>query len=320
MEIEKVVTAVRPILAQMETDRHSLKKSQQSFYLAAIPAFVVAAIVAFAFFPFGLIGLVLAVILTLVVHEYVVGKPKRRYLAEYKRVVIGEIVRLVDPNLRFVPESGVTESEFVRSELFSTRPDKYHSEDLVVGDHAKTSIRLSEVVAWQEETTTDKDGKVQSRYDEFFRGLILIADFHKHFQGRTFVFPDTAENLFGGFGRAMQKLGGRSRTQLAQMDDAQFEKDFAVYTTDQTEARYILSPSMMRRLVDIRKRLGSQIRIAFKDSSIWLAIPRKRPFLEPSHHVAATNTDQIRRLLEELLPFLDVIDELDLNTRIWTKD
>lgn len=318
--IEQVMSDVRPTLERLETDRRSLKRTQQAFYLWLIPIVVVIALTALASVPVAIGGCVLTLAIGITVNYYIVTKPKRAFVNKYKRTVIKELVKVVDPGLNYVPESGISRDEFVASELFTTRPDRFHSEDLVFGHHDKTGIRLSEVVAKKRETSTDSKGRSKTRYVEYFRGLMLIADFHKHFHGRTFVFPDTAESLFGGFGRAMQKLGGRRKTQLVQMDDVAFEKAFAIYASDQVEARYILTPSMMQRMLAMRKRFGSNIRVAFKDSFVWIAVPHKHQYLEPSHHVEATDTTQIQRMLQEVLPFLQIVDELDLNTRIWSKE
>lgn len=163
-------------------------------------------------------------------------------------------------------------------------------------------------------------GNTETKYRTIFRGLLLIADFHKHFNGRTFLFPDFAEKTFGGFGRALQKMGGRSGTDLVQMEDPEFEKAFAVHSTDQVEARYILSPAMMCRFLDLRNKFGDDVRVAFKQSSVWIAVPHRSSFLEPSTKVSATDSTQIEKMLFELSSFLDIVEELDLNTRIWTKE
>ena len=319
LSLDRVITDVQPTLERLESDRRSLKRSQQAFYFWLVPIFAGLACLTFVSLPLAIGSAVLGLAISLTVHHFVVSKPKRRYVHRYKKTVLQKLVKLVDSGLNYSPESGIVEQEFVASELFTKRPDRFHSEDLVYGVHGRTGIRLSEVVAWERETSTDSKGRSESRYVEYFRGLMLIADFHKHFGHRTFVFPDTAESLFGGFGRAMQKLGGRRGTRLVQMDNVAFEKAFAIYTSEQVEARYILTPSMMERLLSMRKRFGGNVRVAFKDSYVWIAVPHKHQYLEPSHHVSATDTTQIQRMLQEVIPFLQIVDELDLNTRIWTK-
>ncbi len=44
-----------------------------------------------------------------------------------------------------------------------------------------------------------------------------------------------------------------------EMENPDFEKGFAVYGTDQVEARYILTPAMMGKILDFRTKVGQDI-------------------------------------------------------------
>lgn len=68
-----------------------------------------------------------------------------------------------------------------------------------------------------------------------------------------------------------------------------------------------------------RMREGG-IRIAFKDSSVFIGVPYKKGFLEPQLNLSATDTEQIKSFIQQISSFISIIEELNLNTRIWTKD
>ncbi len=222
--------------------------------------------------------------------------------------------------MRYEGDEGISKETYLGTELFTTSPDRYTSEDLITGTYGKTSLLLAEVHAEDRQTSTDSKGRSQTRYVTIFKGLLLIADFHKHFACRTFLFPDNAEGLLGNVGRFFQKMGGRTETDLLRMEDPEFEKAFAVYSTDAIEARYILSTAMMERFLRLRERLGRDLRVAFKDSAVAIAVSRSAPFLEPRMGTPAADPAQVESLLKELVEFLNTIEELDLNTRIWTKE
>ena len=126
--------------------------------------------------------------------------------------------------------------------------------------------------------------------------------------------------MFGSFGRNFQKLGGARNTKLVHMDDPEFEQAFTIYSDDEVECRYILSNSLMRRLLDLRARHGDGMKVAFKNSAVYIAIPFKGRYLEPDLSVPATDKDQVERLVLEVTAFLSIVEELNLNTRIWTKE
>ena len=144
----------------------------------------------------------------LVLYSVKAGSLASAYRAAYKAEVVPRLLDLIAPRLRHTSAAGISSATFVGTELFATSPDRYASEDLIEGTLGKTFLQLAEVHAEDRRTSTDSKGNTKTTYVTIFKGVLLIADFHKHFQGRTFVFPDTAENLLGNFGRFFQKLGG----------------------------------------------------------------------------------------------------------------
>jgi len=117
---------------------------------------------------------------------------------------------------------------------------------------------------------------------------------------------------------AFQSLTAGGYGDLVQIEDSVFERHFKVYGRDPVEARYILSPSMMRRLVRFCETTNDELRLAFLDGSVYLALPLPGDLF----HVGAV-TELDARTLRSWATDLDfatgIIEELDLNTRIWSK-
>ena len=320
-EIDHILHELSPDLDRLEPQRLLyLKKSRIYLAVLFVPliAIVIIALTSANRVPL-FIGAALWFVIGIVLYQYRAGALGERYKYAYKSAVVPRLLSLIDSGLRYDVTGGISSSTFVGTELFTTSPDRYRTEDLILGMYGKTVLQLAEVDAEERRTSTDSKGRRRTTYVTIFKGLLLIADFNKHFQGRTFVFPDMAESLLGNFGRLFQKLGGRTETDLIRLEDPEFEDAFATYSTDEIEARYILSTAMMERLLRMRERFGKGVRVGFKESSIVLAVPHGRKFLEPSTKVSARETGQISEMLSELGYFLDLIGELDLNTRIWTK-
>ena len=107
------------------------------------------------------------------------------------------------------------------------------------------------------------------------------------------------------------------------MEDPEFERLFKVFSTDQVEARYILTPNMIRRIVEFRNRTQSQVRVSFIASRVFVAIPTSHNHFEPPSLLAPADKlldpATLAQYFEELKFALAVVDELNLNTRIWTK-
>lgn len=97
-------------------------------------------------------------------------------------------------------------------------------------------------------------------------------------------------------------------------------KKFAAHEKETLEARYILTPSMQDCLVDLRKRVGDGVCIGFRDSKVTLAIPENVNWFEGNVKTPAFDRQQIEQLLAQFWSCFRIVEDLDLNTRIWTKD
>lgn len=263
-------------------------------------------------------GLVFPGIIGIVITVGVLWFVSRGFVQDFKLQVVQEVVKFCDPSLNYSPKGHISQHQFQGSQIFKHHIDRFSGEDLVSGQMDKTAIQFSELHAEYKTTTTNSKGQRRTQWHTIFKGLYFVADFNKNFSGRTVVLPDTAEKLFGFLGKKLQEMN-LSRDQLVKLEDPEFEKMFAVYGTDQVEARYILSTSLMKRITDFKKKMKSPIYLSFTGSNVHIAISQTRNMFEPRIFRSVLDFSLIRGYLEDLQLFLDIVDDLNLNTRIWTK-
>jgi hypothetical protein len=240
------------------------------------------------------------------------------YVHEFKLRIIKRIIEFVDPGLVYSPNGCISQAQFNSSRIFQRYPDRLRGDDLVEGNIGKTAVAFSEVHAEYKTHTTTRNGRRERRYHTIFKGLFFKADFNKKFYGKTVVLPDTAEKIFGGVGSFFQKLN-KSRGDFVKLDDPEFERYFVVYADDQIESRYVLSTSLMRRIVDFRKKTGKRVFFSFVGSEVFVAVPYKRGLFEPKVFTTITGFKNVREYFEDLQLALGIVEDLDLNTRIWSK-
>jgi hypothetical protein len=225
------------------------------------------------------------------------------------------LIRFWDESFQYLQHGAIERGEFEASRLFAGEPfNSYGGEDLVTGMHGETAFRFSELRV--KHVTRHKN---RSETKVVFEGLFFIADFNKSFRGETLVLPDTAERALGGLGRAFQSLAsGVAGLALVELENPDFERAFVVRSSDATEARYLLSPSLMQRILAFHQNTGSRLRIAFSRGRIHVALPLASDMfaLTPGRPVGLT---ELRAWAGELLFATSIVDELDLNTRIWSK-
>ena len=237
----------------------------------------------------------------------------------FKHQVVKQIVSFLEPGLSYEPENFIGESAFRASQIFTHSIDRYKGEDMVSGKHGNVALSFSEIHAEYKTTTRDSKGRSHTTWHTIFKGVFLIADFNKEFRTTTVIVPDIAESSFGSLiGNFLQKMNPSRPGQLVKLEDPQFEKLFAVYGEDQVEARYLLSPAMMSRIMKLRERLGSQLSLSFTGSKLHMAIETKSNLFEMNSGCLESAAGLMQIGLD-LCSLVEIVEDLDLETRIWTK-
>jgi len=240
------------------------------------------------------------------------------YVKEFKAKIIQRIVSFIDENLAYNALSCIPQTQFISSRIFKRHPDRYKGDDLVQGKLGATQIEFSEIHAEYKTEYTDSKGNRRTQWHTIFKGLFFISDFNKNFKGRTIVLPDTAERIFGHIGKMFQSWNVM-RGELIRLEDIEFEKLFAVYGDDQIEARYILSTSLMKRIVDFKKKSKRPIHLSFVGSKIYVAVSYTKSLFEPRVFKTILDFTPIQEYFEDLILAVGLVEDLNLNTRIWSK-
>lgn len=222
----------------------------------------------------------------------------------YKGEIVPKVVETYCPEGCFEAHEGISEDTFNRSNLFDLQPDRYHSEDRVSGRIGQTEICFAEVIAEEKRVTRTKNGTTVT-YHDIFRGFFFVGDFHKDFAGQTTLVPYS----WGG-----SIFAGKQRVKL---ENPVFAKRFIVQSTDQVEARYILSTSLMERLVQLSDKHGKRISVSFTGSNLMVTIPASRDHYEAS--IWSPLAKLLRHDMGAIENLTAIVEELNMNTRIWSK-
>ncbi|NWK55012.1 DUF3137 domain-containing protein [Verrucomicrobiaceae bacterium N1E253] len=257
----------------------------------------------------------IALIYSMVIYSQSIGGPTASYRSYYKSQIIGGMTRLIQPDIDYMPSRGLSESNFRSMNLYNGDIDRFHGEDLFTGKIGKTAITFSEVHAEDKRTRRNSKGKSETYWVTIFKGLAVIVDFNKHFRSWVTLHPDTAESSFGWLGRKLQQLGG----DLVRLENPDFEQAFVVRGGDQVEARYLLTPEMQERLLNLRQHFGDGIRLAMHNSQLHLTIPNSNNWFEPDIRRPAGDPSQMQLFIQQMTSIFHIVELLDLNTRIWTK-
>lgn len=238
------------------------------------------------------------------------------YAKDFKNKIITPLIGAIDSNLLYNPDFMISQHLFERSQLFNHKVDRYNGNDYVKGSIDGVPLEFSDVHAEYQ----TKDSKGRTQWHTLFRGLFLVAEFNKYFKSKTVILPDQAEKNFGTLiGGWLQSINF-SRDDLIRLDDPEFEKAFVVYGNDPIEARYILSHSMMKRILEFQKKITHPLFVSFVHNHIHIGIGTKKDLFEPAVFTSLLNFKQAMEYINTLRYTIGLVEELKLNEKLWSKE
>ncbi len=302
-------TELKPQLVGMEKDRKSIRK---------LLILVIASVIGMMF-SWSFIGNYnwLGIILFLIPFGYFgfrYAKEYTEYKNKFKSNVVKKIVKLINTEFIYNPASHIPAKNYNESGIYSREYDRFSGDDLITGVIDKTPFQFSEVHTEEKQTTTDSKGNKSTKWVTLFRGIFFFAEFNKNLEQQTFVVPEKAHRtLFGKEKKKIRKYGD-----LIKLENPEFENVFSVYGTSGQEARYILTPTMMEAMVQVYKECKLKMTFSFIGSNVHCGIPMDKNNFEPKIMRAVKYKD-----IEEMFSLFSlietIINEMNLNTRIWTK-
>lgn len=306
VDFDSLAQKLAPTLQVLENKRKELLRKGRSEGLIYAAVFLVVGVITLLILKLeGIFGPIVIVVISVIIFITCINNKSKIFSSFYKEEVVNEIIHAFCSNATYSPNDGVGEDLFKNSGLF-TSPDRYHAEDLIEGCLGKTSFICSEVHAEERKARSTKNG-VQYYWEDIFKGFLFIADFHKDFQGETTVLRDSFFKIKMGASRV-------------KMENPDFEKVFDVFSTNQIEARYLITPSMMERMLKLDSNFKKGVTISFRNSTILVAIPDSKNRFEADVWSSLNDMSILKSDFAVLQSLLEIVDELNLNTRIWSKE
>jgi len=302
-----------PVLEELDKQREALKKQIITTAIFYTLIFFGIAFALFHHFDFEVLSYLLIFYVAIGggIYRYLIGD----YTDDFKQKIIAPLIKEIDENLNYFPELHIPVANFNRSKLFTSRPDKVDGNDYVRGKIDNIEIAFSDFHAQKKH----KDSKGHESWETIFQGLFIVSDFHKNFKGETIVLPDSAQKVFGELVGGWLQKNNISRNELVKMDNVAFEKEFVVYSTDQIEARYILTPVMMQKLLNYKKRTKHPIYVSFIGGKIYMAIEYNDDMFEASIFHSLLEYKIAMQYVATLHLAIGIVEELKLNQKLWSK-
>jgi len=144
-----------------------------------------------------------------------------------------------------------------------------------------------------------------------FRGMFADAQLEKKINGSVVVLPDHLESRLDYLAKNIQALKNVNGNKLVMLEDVEFERYFAVYASDEITARYVLTPAMMLRMTELKKKYNRDIMLSFNGNRFFFAVAMPEGFLTLGNS-SLTSGEALKDLYENITTAQDILNNLKL--------
>ncbi len=234
---------------------------------------------------------------------FILRGPFAKYRKQIKDDIMGVFVKFFDG---FYYKQGQKMDRLsMEKSLIFPRYDEYEADDCFFGRYQGVGINVYE----QTLKEIRQDSKGRRHRVTVFQGIVVEMDMNKNFSGQTIVLKDK------GFFNRFKSFDKMERVTL---EDVVFEKQFEVYSTNQVEARYILTTGFMERILRLKELYaGTKIEMSFYNNKILLAIDTGKDMFEAcSFFKTNLNQRRFENVFEEFWTLFSIVNILKLNQHI----
>lgn len=184
---------------------------------------------------------------------------------------------------------------FFDSKLFKGECVSCGFDDVFCGSYKNVKFEIMELYL---QTSASKYG---------FHGAIVKLDLNKNCSGNTVIYPAVLNNYSGLDG--LQKI---------KLEDIKFSQTFDVFSDDEVEARYLITPAFMQRLKNMKVAFNaSNFSCAFYDKYLLIGLQTGKDLFSICSLNKPLNDDrQFFTLYEEIISIIKLIDHFKLDRKI----
>lgn len=220
----------------------------------------------------------------------------------FKPIVVSSLLGYMDSNLTYYDKEYISQDTFLRSGIFSSKPDLYYGEDYIMGKIGEIFFEMCELDLYY---TSDIKSKVENK----FKGIFFHANFSTSFDGRIVMIPREDWQQFIPVMKGFTKYGGH---ELTNTGHEAFDRDFLVYIDRDIHYRDMLTPELIDTIYNYKTSSGKKIYASFYNSHFYMAIHEPKNLLEASVWHSNLNFELIEAYYRELSMFTQIVREFDI--------
>lgn len=234
------------------------------------------------------------------------GKDIALFNQNFKELFVLKALNDNFDDVNFTPERGFEESFINKIGMLDTA-DRYHSNDLFSAKYNGIDFQQADIHT--EDRYEDNEGHVS--YITRFKGRYMIFEFNKTFKANVSVASK-------GFSSA--SLPRKKKFHEVKMEDVEFNKCFKVYSENEYDAFYILTPHFMEKLKELNNKVNGELLFGFVDNKLHIAVDNYDDSFEHDVFVEIDEVSIENEILKDIKLITDFVKDLDLENDLFRKE
>lgn len=230
----------------------------------------------------------------------------------YKNKILVELLLFLYDKVEFLPRQRFSTKVLNNSGILDNKlifgQDVVEGEDYVKCVIGNTTVQFAEMFVMRSDYIFSK---------VLFQGIFISAKFNKVLNYRTLVLSKNKITTKRKLKLKLQSFFNNGN--IINLENNKFNERFVVYGKDEIETRYVLSSSMMEKLIAYQEKLNKDIAFSFVENRMYAAIFTKKNHFEPTLSRALNNKKEILVHFELYKMLTDIVMDLDLKLRLWDK-
>jgi hypothetical protein len=286
-------------LKRLEEKRLNLYQQYAKQNKIAMILFILALLLGLPGFFTELILLIILGIIMFIVSLVFFGRAQKHSLtfkSIVKTEIVTELLKEQFDDVQYEPKNHISIPRIIQTGMVK-RPDRYNGEDLIMGSYKGVKFEVSDIDLKERVETRDSKGNVTVSYQTYFKGRWYVYTYERKFKEELKIIEGRG---FGVNTKGLVKLD---------VESIEFNKKFAIYATTQEFGFYLITSSMIEKLMELEKLhrgsilyyyVGNELHIGVNDRRDYMELSIKTPINEASLKTFMSDIDLIPAIINEL--------------------
>jgi hypothetical protein len=213
-----------------------------------------------------------------------------------KTEIVTELLKEQFDDVQYEPKNHISIPRIIQTGMVK-RPDRFNGEDLIMGSYKGVKFEVSDIDLKERVETRDSKGNVTVSYQTYFKGRWYVYTYERKFKEELKIIEGRG---FGVNTKGLVKLD---------VESIEFNKKFAIYATTQEFGFYLITSSMIEKLMELEKLhrgsilyyyVGNELHIGVNDRRDYMELSIKTPINEASLKTFMSDIDLIPAIINEL--------------------